>query len=176
MSTPAPALARPRIGLIWAQSRGGVIGHDGGMPWHVPEDLAHFKRVTMGYPVIMGRKTWDALPARVRPLPGRHNIVLTRQAGWQAPGTTRAADLAAALAAGADTDWIWIIGGAQIFKLALPQADRLAITRIDADFPGDTWAPPELAAYWQRNEVTRCTSQSGVQLQFETWDRAATGR
>ena len=79
-------MTRPRIGLIWAQARGGVIGKDGAMPWHLPEDLAHFKRTTLGCPVIMGRKTWDSLPPKFRPLPGRRNIVVTRNTQWQADG------------------------------------------------------------------------------------------
>ena len=82
------------VGLIWAEAHGGVIGADGGMPWHVPEDLAHFKEVTLGAPVVMGRKTWDSLPERFRPLPGRDNIVITRQQDWAADGARRAATVA----------------------------------------------------------------------------------
>ena len=79
-----------RLGLVWAQARGGVIGKDGGMPWHVPEDLAHFKAVTSGHPVIMGRRTWESFPARFRPLPGRRNIVVTASPSWAEPGAERA--------------------------------------------------------------------------------------
>ena len=105
------------IGLIWAQADGGVIGKDGVMPWHVPEDLAHFKQVTLGAPVIMGRKTWDSLPPRFRPLPGRRNIVVTRQADWQHADVdvVHSIDDALALAAEGTTDGIvWVIGGAQL--------------------------------------------------------------
>ena len=87
-----------RLGLVWAQARGGVIGKDGGMPWHVPEDLAHFKAVTSGHPVIMGRRTWESFPARFRPLPGRRNIVVTGSPSWAEPGAVRAESLDAALA------------------------------------------------------------------------------
>ncbi len=95
--SPADA-ATPPIGLIWAESQGGVIGRAGGMPWHVPEDLAHFKDVTLGAPVIMGRKTWESLPPRFRPLPGRANIVVTHRDDWAADGAERAASVDDALA------------------------------------------------------------------------------
>ena len=85
------------VGLIWAEARGGVIGAEGGMPWHVPEDLAHFKAVTLGAPVIMGRKTWDSLPERFRPLSGRENVVITRQQDWTADGARRAATVSEAV-------------------------------------------------------------------------------
>src|SRR5690606_18681852 len=101
-----------RVGLIWAESIGGVIGYQGAMPWHLPEDLAHFKDLTMGSPVIMGRKSWDALPERFRPLPGRQNIVVTRQADWQADGADVAHSVSAALelAAASAADEVWVIG------------------------------------------------------------------
>ncbi|HVL62895.1 MAG TPA: dihydrofolate reductase, partial [Microbacterium sp.] len=101
------------IGLIWAEAHDGVIGADGGMPWHVPEDLAHFKALTLGAPVVMGRRTWESFPARFRPLPGRRNIVVTRQAGWNAQGAERAGSLEAAIAACGDAPRGWVIGGAE---------------------------------------------------------------
>lgn len=164
--------AGPQIGLIWAEAADGIIGRDGGMPWHLPEDLAHFKRITHGHPVIMGRKTWDSLPPRFRPLPGRSNIVLTRQTDWQAPGATRAAGLDEALTACADVERIWIIGGAQVFEQAMSRADLLAVTRVDARYAGDTRAPT-IGTDWQRAQSTPCTTASGVQLHFETWLRRA---
>ena len=103
-----------KLGLILARARNGVIGRDGGMPWHLPEDLAHFKKVTMGCPVIMGRKTWDSLPPRFRPLPGRANIVVTRQADWQAEGAARAASLSEAMILCSGASRAWVIGGAEI--------------------------------------------------------------
>lgn len=135
-----------RIGLIWAQSVGGVIGQGGVMPWHLPEDLAHFKQVTLGRPVVMGRKTWDSLPERFRPLPGRANIVITRDPDWLADGATsiHSVDEALALAeaAAADAGEVWVIGGAQIFGAVLDRADLLQVTEIRAKFGGDTVAPP----------------------------------
>lgn len=164
--------ATPQIGLIWAEAENGVIGRDGGMPWHLPEDLAHFKRITLGHPVIMGRKTWDSLPPRFRPLPGRRNIVLTRRADWQQPGATRAANLDAALAACAGAAQVWVMGGAQVFEQAMSRADLLVVTRVDARYAGDTHAPA-VGADWQRTQSTPCTTASGVQLHFETWLRKA---
>ncbi len=126
------------LALIVAVDRGGVIGRDGAMPWHLPADLAHFKRVTMGHPIIMGRRTWDSLPG---PLPGRRHLVLTRRAGWQAPGATACASLDEALAHAAGGPPPFVIGGAQIYALALPRATRLLMTRVLADVPGDARFP-----------------------------------
>lgn len=154
--------ARPApLGLIWAQSRGGVIGQQGRMPWHLPEDLAHFRRVTADRPVIMGRKTWDSLPPRFRPLPGRQNIVLTRQTGAALPGAFLASDLPQALALCPAGKPAWVIGGAQIYAQALPLAQQVWVTEIDADFPGDAYAPA-LDPDWQR-------------AQIGPWQRAACG-
>lgn len=127
------------LGLIWAQTLDGVIGFEGVMPWHLPEDLAHFRDVTQGSAVIMGRRTWDSLPERFRPLPGRQNVVLTRQQGWAAAGATVAhtMDEALGLCAGS----VWVIGGAEIYRQALPLADTLEVTEIDAEITGDTVAP-----------------------------------
>ena len=111
-----------RINLIYARAANGVIGKDGAMPWHLPEDLAHFKQLTQGCPVLMGRKTWDSLPPKFRPLPGRTNIVITRQADWQAEGAQRADSLEEALRLAGAAPEIWIIGGAQIYAQAEPLA------------------------------------------------------
>ncbi|TFD58815.1 dihydrofolate reductase [Cryobacterium suzukii] len=136
-----------KLGLIWAQTVNGVIGADGVMPWHLPEDLAHFRTVTLGGAVIMGRRTWDSLPERYRPLPGRQNVVITRQQGWAAEGTSIAHSLddARALIEGP----VWVIGGGEIYRLALPLADTLEVTEIDAEIAGDTHAPA-LDAAWAR--------------------------
>lgn len=132
---------RSVIGLIWAQASNGVIGVGGAMPWHLPEDLAHFREVTRGSAVIMGRRTWDSLPERFRPLPGRHNIVLTRCLEWRALGAEPAPSLEAALArvpAGGD---VWVIGGAEVFRRAVAFADQVVRTDIDRTFDGDVVAP-----------------------------------
>src|SRR5215207_4256674 len=127
------------IGLVWAEAR-GVIGHDGVLPWHLPEDLAHFKEITSGGTVVMGRRTWDSLPERFRPLPNRTNIVVTRQADWSAEGVRTVHSVADAIARAADES-VWVIGGAQIFALAMEVADTLEVTEIDSEIPGDTRAP-----------------------------------
>jgi dihydrofolate reductase len=171
----------PRIGLVWAEADGGVIGAAGGMPWHVPEDLAHFKAVTLGAPVVMGRKTWDSLPERFRPLPGRANIVVTRQADWTAVGALRAGSLDEALAlaaAGAHgdagADRIWVIGGGELFRLALPIADRIERTLLDLTVDGDAFAP-ELDDAWLLTTTDPAdawhTSRSGIRYRFDTLAR-----
>ncbi len=135
----------PTVGLIWAQASNGVIGKDGRLPWRLPEDLAHFKRTTMGHPVIMGRRTWESL--FVQPLPGRRNLVVTRQAEWSAPGAEvcRSVDEAVRRCAGDDA---WVIGGAQVYAAALPHADLAVVTELEESFDGDAYAP-ELGTDWQ---------------------------
>lgn len=140
-------MSRPRVNLIVAWAHGGVIGRDGGMPWHLPQDLAHFKRTTLDHPVIMGRRTWESLPAKVRPLPGRRNIVLSTDPQWAPAGAQRCASLPQALASCAGEADVWVIGGARVYQEALPLADRLVVTEIDADVAGDTWFPA-----WNREE------------------------
>ncbi|MGV8805313.1 MAG: dihydrofolate reductase [Polaromonas sp.] len=152
-----------QINLIYARAANGVIGHHNAMPWHLPEDLAHFKRLTQGHPVIMGRKTWDSLPPRFRPLPGRSNIVITRQADWQADGALTAASLQDALRLCSDAQEVWIIGGAQIYAQAEPLADRIEVTEIEQDFAGDAFAPP-LGPQW--HEATRQSHVSATGLKF----------
>jgi dihydrofolate reductase len=134
------------VGLIWAQAWGGVIGADGGLPWHLPEDLALFRRITMGSTVVMGRRTWESLPERFRPLPGRTNVVLTSDAGWSADGAQRAAGVAEVLD---EHPSVWVIGGGVVYAAFLPHADRLVVTDVDLDVAGDTWAPP-LDGGWTR--------------------------
>lgn len=138
------------VRMVWAQARGGVIGDGRDMPWHIPEDLAYFKQATTGRPVVMGRATWDSIPARFRPLPGRRNIVCTRDAGWSAEGAERAASVPEALAS-AGTDAV-VMGGGQIYAAALDSADECLVTEIDADAPGTVLAP-ELDGTWERVEV-----------------------
>ncbi|MDO9396240.1 MAG: dihydrofolate reductase, partial [Herbiconiux sp.] len=126
-----------RVGLVWAEARGGVIGDGGGIPWHLPEDLKHFRTLTSGATVVMGRKTWDSLPERFRPLPGRTNVVVTRQEGWSADGAVAVHSLAEALdraeTAGED---VWVIGGGEIYSQAMARAERLEITEVDLDLAG----------------------------------------
>ncbi|TFV72171.1 dihydrofolate reductase [Blastococcus sp. CT_GayMR19] len=126
------------VGLIWAQARDGVIGAGGGLPWHLPEDLALFRRLTMGSTVVMGRRTWDSLPDRFRPLPGRTNVVLTSDGRWSADGARPAASVEQVLAEHASC---WVIGGGAVYAAFLPHADRLVVTDVDVLVEGDTWAP-----------------------------------
>jgi dihydrofolate reductase len=157
-----------KLHLIYARARNGTIGKDGQMPWHLPEDLAHFKRVTLGQPVIMGRKTWDSLPARFRPLPGRVNIVITRQADWQAEGALRATSIEDAMRlCGAATD-AWIMGGAEIYRQAEPLASTAVVTEIDADFEGDAFAPT-LSPAWQETARESHVAASGLTFSFVTY-------
>jgi dihydrofolate reductase len=141
VSADPGAAGRPQLTLIAAVARNGVIGHDNALLWQLPEDLRHFRAATTGHPVIMGRKTWDSLPARFRPLPGRRNIVVTRQAGWHAEGAETAASPDAALALLAGVPKAFVIGGAGLYAAMLPLADELLLTEIDRDFDGDTVFP-----------------------------------
>jgi dihydrofolate reductase len=128
--------------LIAAVARNGVIGDGQRLLWQLPADMRHFRAATAGRPVIMGRKTWDSLPARFRPLPGRRNLVVTRQTGWQAPGAEAMPSLQAALdAAGGADDRVFVIGGGEIYAAAMPLADELLLTEVDRDYTGDTRFP-----------------------------------
>ncbi|WP_127819983.1 dihydrofolate reductase [Microbacterium sp. CPCC 204701] len=164
-----------RVGLIWAEARGGVIGARGGMPWHVPEDLARFKSTTVGAPVVMGRRTWESFPERFRPLPGRRNIVVTRQEDWADAGAERAASLEAALTAARETDpeWIWVIGGGQLYRAAIALADRLDVTELDLDVDGDTRAPERTG--WRTVSADPAdgwhTSRTGIRYRFLVQER-----
>ncbi|GKT25909.1 dihydrofolate reductase [Acidovorax sp. SUPP3334] len=158
--------------LIYARAANGVIGKDGTMPWHLPEDLAHFRQLTHGCPVVMGRKTWDSLPPRFRPLPGRANIVVTRQTGWQAEGALSAASLGEALqmAAAQGSAPTWVIGGAQIYAQALPLATRIEATEIGRDFEGDAHAP-DLGPEWVETAREHHVSAAGLPYSFVTLER-----
>jgi dihydrofolate reductase len=130
--------AQRSIGLVWAQARGGVIGADGGLPWHLPEDLRLFRQLTTGSTVVMGRRTWDSLPERFRPLPGRTNVVLTADPAWSAEGAVPAGSVDEVVAGRGS---FWVIGGGAVYAAFLPHADRLVVTDVDVEVDGDTWAP-----------------------------------
>lgn len=158
------------VGLIWAEAHGGVIGAAGGMPWHVPEDLAHFREVTMGAPVIMGRRTWESFPDRFRPLPGRRNIVVTRTHHGHVPGAETAESLDAALRLAGGADEVWVIGGGQLYRTAIDVADVLEVTELDLDVEGDTRAPSRDG--WRVADAGPwLTSTSGVRYRFLTYRR-----
>lgn len=141
-----------RIALIAALDRNGLIGRDNALPWRLPADLQHFKRLTLGKPIVMGRLTWESLG---RPLPGRHNIVLTRDPAYHAEGASVVHSIDAALAAAGAVDEVMVIGGAALYRTLLPRAARLYLTRIDAAFDGDAWFPEVDPAAWR--EVARET-------------------
>lgn len=162
---------RPVVAVVAAVARNGAIGRDNELLWRDPQDMARFRAVTMGCPVVMGRRTWDSLPARFRPLPGRRNVVVTRNARWHADGAEAAASLEAALALLADAPKVFVIGGAQLYALALPRADELVLTEIDADLDGDAHFPR-----WNRadfDEVARepHDTADGTRFAFVTYRR-----
>lgn len=157
-----------RLALIFARAANGVIGKDNILPWHLPEDLAHFRRTTLGAPVIMGRKTWESLPPKFRPLPGRRNIVVTRQRGWAAEGAAVAHSVGQALAACGDAPEAWVIGGAELYRQALPYAARAVVTEIDAVFEGDAYAP-EFGPGWREVARETHTAANGLRFHFVTY-------
>jgi dihydrofolate reductase len=163
-----------QLGLIYARARNGVIGREGALPWHLPEDLAHFKRVTLGHPVIMGRKTWDSLPARFRPLPGRMNVVVTRQTDWHAEGARRASSIQEAVAWCAGESQAWVIGGAELYRHALPLASVAVVTEIDADFEGDV-SMSSLPVSWHEVQRETHRSATGLAFSFVTYQNTPRG-
>lgn len=167
-------MTAPRINLIFARAANGVIGANGTMPWHLPEDLAHFKQTTGGAPVVMGRKTWDSLPPRFRPLPGRWNIVITRQDDWKAEGAQRAASLqdALSLCEESQVPEVWIIGGAQVYAEAEPLAQHAVVTEIAHDYEGDAHAPRLSSSEWREtHRESHVSAKEGLHYSFVTYER-----
>jgi dihydrofolate reductase len=162
-----------RVGLVWAQSTSGVIGRGGDIPWRVPEDLVRFKELTMGHTVVMGRRTWESLPARVRPLPGRRNIVLSRQADFKADGADVLGSLEQASTVLEAEPQTWVIGGAQIYLLALPLANRCEVTEVDIDLPrdDDDALAPVLDDGWLGVMGEWRLSRSGLRYRFHSYCR-----
>ena len=158
------------INLIYARAANGVIGKNNAMPWHLPEDMAHFKRLTQGWPVIMGRKTWDSLPAKFRPLPGRTNIVVTRQAGWKATGAKVATSIEDAIGLSGNSEQVWVIGGAQIYAQAEPLAQGIEVTEIAEDFEGDVFAPV-LGSQWVEVLRENHVSMNGLKFSFVSYKK-----
>lgn len=156
--------------MIFARAANGVIGRDNTIPWRLPEDMARLKRLTLGWPVIMGRKTWDSLPVKFRPLPGRANIVITRQPDWKDTGATTAASLADALALCASSAEVWILGGAQIYAQAMPLAHRIEVTEIAENIEGDAFAPP-LGPEWRQAAREDHVSATGMKFSFITYEK-----
>jgi dihydrofolate reductase len=157
------------VGLIWAQSPSGVIGRAGGIPWRLPEDQARFKKLTLGHTVVMGRLTWESLPSKVRPLPGRKNVVVTRQADYVAEAATVVGGLDEALT----DNQTWVIGGEQIYGLALPFATRCEVTEVEVDLPRDDEdaLAPVLDETWVGVEGDWMVSSSGLRYRFSSYSR-----
>jgi dihydrofolate reductase len=158
----------PKVYLVAAIAANGVIGKDGGLPWHLPEDLKHFKHLTLGHPVIMGRKTWESLG---KALPGRENIVVTARPAYEAPGAAVANSLAAALALCALEPVAFVIGGQQLFAEALPVAAGLVLTEIQRDFPGDTWFPQYDRSKWREAQREAHAAGDGTRFDFVLYER-----
>jgi len=160
------------ISLVVAASTNNVIGANGALPWRLPEDLRHFKRITMGKPVIMGRSTFETIG---RPLAGRHNIVLTRQAGYTAEGCDVVDGVAGALAAAGDADEVMVIGGGEIYRQFLPLAERIYLTRVQAEIAGDTLFPELDMDQWNIEHVEEYPAGDDREFGFdiEMLERAA---
>ena len=169
MEQAQAATAHTRIYLIAAVARNGVIGAHGKLPWQLPEDLRHFKQLTLGHPVIMGRRTWESLG---KPLPGRENIVVSRKAGFEAPGASVAATLEAAVAMCTGEAVAFVIGGAELYAAALPLADGLVLTEIHQDYEGDTRFPDWDRKAWRAAQKETHTSDKGVRFDFVLYERA----
>ena len=168
----ATASKSPRISMIAALSRNRAIGRNNAMPWHLPADLKRFKALTLGHPVIMGRKTWDSILATLgKPLPGRQSIVLTRNGTAVLPGATVAHAMATAIAAAGHVDEVFVIGGAEIYALALPLADRLHLTEIDADVEGDAFFPPISGEAFVETGREAGPAHADWRYEFATYER-----
>jgi dihydrofolate reductase len=162
----------PRIYLVAAVAANGIIGRGGQLPWHLPEDLKHFKQLTLGHPVIMGRRTWESL-GKHKPLPGRENIVVTRTPGYDAPGAAVATSLDAALAFCAGETVAFVIGGTQLFEASLPIAAGLVLTEIERDFEGDTWFPRWDRSQWRESQREKHRTADGMAFDFVLYERLA---
>jgi dihydrofolate reductase len=160
-----------RVSLVAAVARNGVIGRDNAIPWHLPEDARRFRALTMGHPVVMGRRTWDSLPERFRPLPGRRNVVVTRNVVWNAEGAERAGSLDEAFRLLAGAPQIFVIGGAELYAEAFPRADELVVTEIDAEIQGDVFFPTWDQATFREESREPHVSEDGTAFAFVTYRR-----
>ncbi|NCF72451.1 MAG: type 3 dihydrofolate reductase [Gammaproteobacteria bacterium] len=158
------------ISIIVAASTNNVIGADGELPWKISDDLKRFKALTMGKPIVMGRLTWESIG---RPLPGRQNIVITRQAGFSAEGCDVVASPAAALAIAGDAPEVMIIGGSQIYDLFLPKAGRLHMTRVQTEIAGDAFFPEIIESDWElvSSEAHEASDKNEFAFDFRTYER-----
>ena len=159
---------QPRIYLVAAVATNGIIGANGRLPWHFPEELRHFKEVTLGHPIIMGRRTWESLKG---PLPGRKNIVVTRTPGYQAAGAVVAPSLKAALASCAGAETAMVIGGSRLFEESLPLAAGLELTEIQRDYAGDTWFPAWDRSQWKESQREAHTAEDGTRFDYVLYEK-----
>jgi dihydrofolate reductase len=164
------------VALVAAVARGGVIGRDGGIPWRLPEDVARFKSLTTGHTVVMGRRTWDSLPDRFRPLPGRRNVVVTRNAEWRAEGAERAGSVEEALELLSGEGRVFVIGGAEIYAAALPHADELMLTEVELAAEGDTFFPEWDRSAYEEASREEHVSADGTRFAFVTYRRTEAAR
>ncbi|WP_249523234.1 dihydrofolate reductase [Modestobacter marinus] len=166
-----PASPQRTVRMLWAQSSSGVIGADGALPWHLPEDLRLFRPLTTGGTVVMGRRTWESLPERFRPLPGRRNVVLSSTLDAAEPGALVVRSVAEALALDGD---LWVIGGGAVYGAFLPHADELVVTEVDVQVAGDTWAPrpgPDWAPGASAPGSGWSVSTTGLRFRVTRWGR-----
>ena len=163
-------VAPPRISILVAVARNGVIGREGALPWRLPEDLKRFKALTMGHAMIMGRKTFESIG---RLLPGRRSVVVSRQAGYAVPGATVATSLEAAIASAATAPEIFVIGGGEIYRAALPRADRLLVTEVDAMPEGDAFFPAVDRGVWRETSRESHETPEGLRYAFVDYARIA---
>lgn len=170
-----PTVSRPRLALIAAVAADGGIGLGNELLWHEPQDQRHFRLSTMGCPVIMGRKTWDSLPARFRPLPGRRNLVLTRQPQWQAPGAETCASLAQAIEAAEGSERVFVMGGAELYAQALPLADELWLTELSFSLPADAYFPTWRRADFEVTQQAALVDHAGRPFTITTYRRRPDG-
>lgn len=159
----------PAIYLVAAVAANGIIGAKGKLPWHLPGELQHFKRLTMGHPIIMGRRTWESLG---RPLPGRENIVVTTTPGYEAPGAALASSLDAALALCLGESVVFVIGGTRLFEAALPHARGMVLTEIQRDYEGDTLFPAWDRAQWRETQREAHAAPDGTRFDYVLYERA----
>lgn len=159
------------IVIIAAVASNRVIGRDNQLIWNIPEDMAHFKALTQGHTVLMGRKTWESLPPRFRPLPGRRNIVVSRQPDYAAPGAELASSLEAGLALVTGDETVFIIGGAEIYQQAIAVANRLEITEVALSPEGDSWFPEIDTTVWSESQRKTPSSQTGTGFSFVSYRR-----
>jgi len=168
--TERAATGNARVYLVAAVAENGVIGANGKLPWHFPEDLRHFKRLTAGHPVIMGRKTWESIG---RPLPNRDNIVVSRRPGFAAPGAQVASSLDEALSVCAGRESVFVIGGSELYRAALPRAAGLVLTEIHRAYEGDARFPEFDRRAWKETQRESHVAANGVRFDFVWYARAA---